>query len=366
MARKRLLLVLEDTRGNAVHALHLERAARQRHGIDVVVAHIRFGATARRHAPVVGNWSARAGWKARRLIRRELRSARRPDAILIHTQVPSLLSVPFMREVPTVISVDATPLNFDSVGLAYGHRRGPLPLEYLKWVLNRRAFHAATAVVAFSHWAAGSVVQDYRVPAARVHVIRPGVDLSLFQPDSTGRERARPRILFVGDDFQRKGGDDLLAAMAPLAGEVELDLVTHSSVPPMPAGLTVRMHRDLQPESPALVDRFRAADIFVLPSRGECYGHVIVEAMACGLPVISTSVGAVQELVCDGLNGFLVPPESPPALAAAIRRLVMNPDLRARMGAAGLSLARRGHDCADNAESVLDLLEGAAERAVAA
>lgn len=366
MARKTLLLVLEDTRGNTVHARHLERAARQKDGIDAVAAHIGFGAPGQRHAPVLGNWSARAGWKARGLIRRELRSARRPDAILIHTQVPSLLSVPFMREVPTVISVDATPLNFDSVGLAYGHRRGPLPLEYLKWVFNRRAFQAATAVIAFSHWAAGSVVQDYGVPSARVHVIRPGVDLSLFRPDSASHVRAGPKILFVGDDFQRKGGDDLLAAMAPLAGEAELDLVTHSSLPPMPAGLTVRIHRDLQPESPALVDRFRAADIFVLPSRGECFGHAIVEAMACGLPVISTSVGAVPELVCDGLNGYLVPPESPAALAAAIRRLVRNPDLGARMGAAGLSLARRAHDCAGNANSVLELLEEAADRGVAA
>ncbi|WP_319405214.1 glycosyltransferase family 4 protein [uncultured Desulfosarcina sp.] len=78
---------------------------------------------------------------------------------------------------------------------------------------------------------------------------------------------------------------------------------------------------------------FAAADVFVFPSLGDPYGLVVDEAMACRLPVISTSsVGEIRERVGDGINGYIVPPEDSHALAEAMLKLVRDPILRRRMG----------------------------------
>lgn len=81
------------------------------------------------------------------------------------------------------------------------------------------------------------------------------------------------------------------------------------------------------------------ADIFVLPSRSEGFSNAIVEAMAAGLPVVATNVGGNAEAVQDGVNGFIVPPEDPIALAAALTKLLAHPDSIAPMGAASKRLA---------------------------
>jgi glycosyltransferase involved in cell wall biosynthesis len=79
---------------------------------------------------------------------------------------------------------------------------------------------------------------------------------------------------------------------------------------------------------------FSAADAAVLPSAWENFPHTVVEALAVGCPVIATSVGGVPEVVRDGENGLLVPPNDPPALAAAIRRFFADDELRDRLAAA--------------------------------
>jgi glycosyltransferase involved in cell wall biosynthesis len=103
--------------------------------------------------------------------------------------------------------------------------------------------------------------------------------------------------------------------------------------------------------------------VFVLPSRGDCFPQAVAEAMACGLPVVASDVGAVSEMVRDGFNGCLVPPRSPGALRAALRRLLREPQLRRALGARSLELARSRHDARRNCNAVFDLmLDGARTR----
>ena len=85
-------------------------------------------------------------------------------------------------------------------------------------------------------------------------------------------------------------------------------------------------------EMPAV---YRTAAVFCLPSWYEAMPLSVLEAMACGVPVVATDVGDVARLVLDGETGLLVPPRDPPALAAALGRLLRDPELRTRMGAAG-------------------------------
>jgi glycosyltransferase involved in cell wall biosynthesis len=356
----RFVFVLEQTLGHVAHTANLERALAGTDWVDGTVVKLPFEPRGPlQRLPVLCNWSLRASLMARAGLRRRLGEGP-VDAVFIHTQVSALLSVGLMQAVPTVVSLDATPANFDAVGEAYGHGRGhPLGEAAKAWV-NRRAYRASAALVTWSRLAADSLVADYGVPASHVRVIPPGVDLSLFRPPPSRPAGALVRILFVGGDFARKGGPDLLAALRGVP-EAELDVVTGSDVGAVPADVRCRVHRGLRPGDPALLELYRRADVFALPSRGDCLPQVLAEAAASGLPLVATATGAIPEIVRDGTNGFLVPIASPPDLRAALRRLVDTPALRHAMGEASLALARQDHDALTNHRRIFTLLADLAE-----
>jgi glycosyltransferase involved in cell wall biosynthesis/GT2 family glycosyltransferase len=351
-----MVFVLEQALGHVTHGRNIERVVADAPGIAASVIHVEHrpqSLTSR--LPLVSTWSFEASRATRAALRERL--AQGPaDALFVHTQVASLFSVQEMRSVPTVISMDCTPVNYDDFG--YGHASQGKVVEWAKWRMNRRALDAAGAVVTFSRWAADSVVGDYRVPEHKVRVVPPGVDLARFRPAPDRRPSARPRVLFVGGDFTRKGGEDLLEAMKLLGDEAELDVITGVRPRAIPASSRIRVHLGLDHDSDELFELYRQADIFVLPAIGECYGHVICEAMASGLPVVATKVGAIPEIVEDDVSGLLVPPNSPSALADALQILARQPDRRRSMGERGLQLAQRDHDAKRNIESVLELMSG--------
>jgi glycosyltransferase involved in cell wall biosynthesis len=359
----RFAFVVEQTLGHVAHTKNLERALASTDWVDGTVVKLPYeprGSLQR--LPGLRNWSLRASLMTREALRRRL-GAGPLDAAFIHTQVAALLSVGVMRAVPTVVSLDATPANFDDVGEAYGHRRGQPLVETAKASVNRRAFQAAAALVTWSRLAADSLSADYGVPAARVRVIPPGVDLSLFRPvERSGRPGGLVRVLFVGGDFARKGGPDLLAALQGVP-EAELDVVTGSELGPVPATVRCRVHRGLRPGDPELLELYRRADVFALPTRGDCLPQVLAEAAASGLPLISTATGAIAEVVRDGENGFLVPVGSPADLRTAVRRLVQDSALRRAMGEASLALARRDHDALENHRRIFSLMAEVGELA---
>jgi glycosyltransferase involved in cell wall biosynthesis len=347
--------VMEQTLGHVAHSANLERALAQTDWVEGDVFSLPFAPrSALAGLPGLRNWSLRASVMARAALRRRCRQGPL-DAAFIHTQVAALLSVGIMRRVPTVVSLDATPVNFDEVGEAYGHRAGNALVETAKTAVNRRAYLAAAALVTWSRLAADSLTADYGVPASRVHVIPPGVDLERFQP---GDHPPGPlvRILFVGGDFARKGGPDLLAALQTLP-DAELDVITGGDVGPVPPEVRCRVHRGLRPGDPELLALYRRADIFALPSRGDCLPQVLAEAAACRLPLVATAVGAIPEVVRDGVNGFLVPPAAPADLRLALRRLIESPELRLAMGAESLAMAARDHDAMANHRRIFELMD---------
>jgi glycosyltransferase involved in cell wall biosynthesis len=277
------------------------------------------------------------------------------DELFVHTLTVSLFASGAYDRVPTVMSTDATPINLDSVAAAYSHRKMPRPVELLKVQLLRRVLAKARAYVAWSEWARDSLVEDYGVDAGKVEVITPGTDLGLFgwqkQPRSTGKVR----ILFVGGDFERKGGDLLLRVLRErLRGKAELHLVTGADVP---EAEDVHVYRGLTANSEPLLELFRSADIFALPTRADCLALVLGEAMASSLPIVTTSVGAHGEAVKDGETGFVVPPDDLLALGDALVNLVQNPSTRCQMGQAGRQLAEERFDARINAKRILDLME---------
>jgi len=353
---RRFVFVLEQTLGHAAHARNLERAVAAQPDIEATIIRIRFDAAPiMRRLPGLRNWSARASWAARSALRSRLRQGP-VDAIYIHTHVAALLARDAMRRAPTVVSMDATSRGFDAVGAPYGHRRSPRFAEGAKRLIHRRAFTRAAALVTWSNWAAHSLVRDYGILPQDVSVIPPGVDLKRFNPAPPAETGRAMRVLFVGADFVRKGGPDLLRAAQHMTGAIELNVVTTSVVNAVPANVPCRIHDQLAPQSEALVALYRSADLFVLPSHGDCSPQAVAEAMACGLPVVATDVGAIQEMVHDGENGYLVPVGDITSLRRSLRTLHEQPELRRAMGRRSRALAEREHDADRNNQSILGLM----------
>jgi glycosyltransferase involved in cell wall biosynthesis len=312
--------------------------------------------------PVLRNtWSVRASWRGRRALD-AARSHERLDAVVFHTQVASLFSIGIMRQLPTLISLDATPINYDMLGPHYNHRpagRGFVDRQKFEW--NRRTFHAAAGLVTWSEWARKSLVEDYGIDSRSIRVLTPGAAAVYFElgrsrtvPGSTRDPNGLVRVLFVGGDFYRKGGVDLLKSVkGSLAGRVRLDIVTKDSVEPQ-ANVTV--HHALEANSPELLRLFAEADLFVLPTYADCLGLVLMEAAAAGLPVITTRVGALNETVRDRESGLLIAAGDVDALRSAITSLVNDPQRRERMGRAGFALARQKFDAQHNNRLLLDLI----------
>jgi glycosyltransferase involved in cell wall biosynthesis len=351
--------VVEQILGHITHSLNLKRVLDQEESCDPVWIDVPFRPDGLNYRlpPLSINWSLRGSYFARSMLNSP--TAKGLDALFVHTLMIGMLGGSVFRKVPTVLSVDATPINLDEFASAYQHRRLPAPVEALKLHFTRQVLQEAKAYVAWSEWAKRSLVDDYGVQAERVAVITPGADLGLFNKSASPRQDGPVRILFVGNDFTRKGGDLLLECFRQrLQGRAELRIVSGSDEVQAAEGVSV--HRGLTANSEPLLNLFETSDIFVLPTRSDCLALVLGEAMAASLPIITTSVGAHPEAVRHGENGLIVEPGSAEQLGAALETLVDNPGLRRTMGEAGRQAAEERFDCERNALQVLDLMKSIA------
>jgi glycosyltransferase involved in cell wall biosynthesis len=141
-------------------------------------------------------------------------------------------------------------------------------------------------------------------------------------------------LLFIGKDLHRKGGDLLLAAFARLRKkhpDLRLKMVTDGPVSPITDLSGVEI---IPPtwDRAVIAGLYEQADIFVLPSRLETWGDVLLEAMAYGMPCVGVRGQAMEEIIGHGVDGWLVDPEDPVALARGIARLVEEDAFRWQCG----------------------------------
>jgi glycogen synthase len=235
------------------------------------------------------------------------------------------------------------------------------------WV-ERAALELADAVIAVSHGTRDDVLRLFDVAPERVHVIHNGIDADFMAPDPGtdaleryGIDRTVPYILFVGRITRQKGIVQLVRAIEYL--DPEIGVVLCAGQPDTPeigremedAVSAARATHQNVVWIPEMVSReavrqlYSHAALFACPSVYEPFGIINLEAMACERPVVATAVGGIPEVVVHGETGVLVPlelraddpmtPVDPDRfardLAAAVNALMADPDLRARMGAAG-------------------------------
>ena len=223
------------------------------------------------------------------------------------------------------------------------------------WV-DRQVGRLVDKYIAVSHAAARHLSETKRVPKNKIRVIHNGRDLDRFGSTNSQRRAAtrnslglrdEPTILTLARLDEQKGHRHLIDALAKvaahrpdvvtiLAGEGPLEdrLRAQSTA----LGLTERVRfLGYRRDVPEL---FEAADMVVLPSLYEGLPLVAIEALAAGRPMVATEVDGTPEVVIHEQTGLLVPPANPTALAAAIERLLDNPELASRLAADGRKFVR--------------------------
>jgi len=280
--------------------------------------------------------------------------------LFFHTQVSAVLAQRYLRKIPGIVSLDATPLQYDELGAYYKHERGPAWIEKWKWRLNSDCFKAAQRLVVWADWTKRGLVEGYGVSADKIDVIPPGVNVAEWRRPSPRVPHNGPiKILFVGGDLERKGGLVLLEAFRSLRHlGLELHLVTKDYVEPEPGVFT---HSAMDPNSQPLKALYHACDIFALPTFGDCLPMVLSEAGAAGMAIISTPVAAIPEIVRNMDTGLTVPAGDASALAEALKDLATNPDRRIGFGERALEHVSRNYDARTNADRLLAMLKAEAD-----
>ena len=230
-------------------------------------------------------------------------------------------------------------------------RKKRLPARLYHWVVGN-----PDALIAVTPLVADHVARYGGVPRDDIEVIQNGVDLARFSPDTAipldltqfGVPKDAVVIAKVGRLNVQKDHANFLRAAAILARK---DPRAHFLV--VGDGELMEQSRELAKQLGLGADRLTftgnirqmpellaAIDIFMLASAWEGLPMVLLEAMAMGLPVVSTAVGGVPDLIENGENGMLVPASDPAALAAAGQLLVSDAEMRSRIGAAGQDTVR--------------------------
>ncbi|PRY00559.1 glycosyltransferase [Allonocardiopsis opalescens] len=275
-----------------------------------------------------------------------------PDVVHAHDWPGGLAALAGARElrVPVVQS-------FHSLGLS--ERRAGLPVAPERVRLEAAVGRSADRVFA-THSNQLFELARMGVPRTAVNVVPYGVDTDHFTPEGVaaaapwqGRREERPRVLAVGPLARHGGAAQLVEAMG-LVPEAELLLVGGPAADDLAidpdvarlryhakeAGVDDRVSFTGRIEARELPRLLRSADTVVCANRYEPYGSVVLEAMACGVPVIAEAVGGKADVVLDGTTGVLLPSVRPGVLGSALRRLLANPTQRSALGIAAADRAR--------------------------
>lgn len=365
---RRVLFVNENLGGHATMHLHLRRALAADHPeVEATFLDVPRPGLLRRLAavPVPGLDRLDADLQAVRYQlaqsmatrRALLRLASGHDAVHVYSQNATLLSAGLLRSMPAVVATDTTNqatghhLPYRAPGRFTGASIRPA------MALERRVFEAATLLVGQSE----DVARQFHacgVSSDRIRVIRYGITIGPL--DVAPPPPGLPRVTFIGATMERKGGWVLLRAFQEsLRDRCRLTLVTRDPVPPIPG---VEVINDARPGDGVVPRILAETAVFALPSEIDKSSYSVLEAMAAGVPVVTTDVAGLPEMVPDGVAGILIRPGDQRALSRAIESLLDDEGRRRCMGAAARRHVVERFDARRTTAQLLEVLEEARRR----
>lgn len=263
-----------------------------------------------------------------RKIRRRLLAQNRELAFTLQTQSLFDASIP---GTPHFVYTDHTHLA--NLARDDTSRQDLLPDSWIE--LERSIYRHATVNFTMSSHVADSIVQDYGCDPGRVECVFAGPNVA-WGPHETVR-RDGLEVLFVGVDWVRKGGPVLLEAFRLVQREIPRARLTIVGCEP---AIDMPNCEVVGRLPPAEISRYYdRASVFCLPTRREPFGIVFAEAIAHGLPVVATTVGAVPDMIQHGQNGYLAQVDDAATIAAHLTELLKAPRLRESFGEYGRQLA---------------------------
>lgn len=263
----------------------------------------------------------------------------RYDVVHVMTQARGMMIPALRRATPTrfVVNSDATFKQWD--------REFRFRNLLSRWHIRVEAsvYAACDAVACASRWVAESMIADYAVPSGRVVLHLP---CARRQPGSEPRrpdahlhrDDRRLRLLFVGNDWKRKGGPRLLAwHQQRWAERTELHVCSGGAMKD-PAARNVVWH-GATPHDRLIREVLPACDLFVMPTREDTFLIAAQEAQAMGLPVVTSRLAGIPEVVADGQTGLLCPRDDDGAFISSVERFLDNPAMLTRFSAAAAERA---------------------------
>ena len=344
--RARVLFLTIDALGWRTSAEQLRRYAQSRDDVDAVhlsVAPPRWMRMLNRRIPVLNlEHVAHPNTTWRWLTRGWFERAIPLDRFDVVHVAPNTAAGALVRRRQTSAGFRLS-VSMDCTGQLFREISGQPALGQRQLGSEREVLRGCDFIAAWSKWVAQSVIADYGVDPSKVQVCRP-VELQAPPSNGGGRIDRAPgslcNILFVGNDFDRKGGAMLLRwHQQHFADRAMLHIVSAKAQADHSARNVV-WHGGV-PHERLIQQVFPAMDLFVFPTQQEPLGIVVIEAAMSGLPTVSSRVSAIPELVLDGETGLLCDRTDERAFVKAIDRLLTDDALRRRMSAQARSFAQQ-------------------------
>lgn len=238
------------------------------------------------------------------------------------------------EDIPHFIYTDHTHLT----NLTYPmfERKKLFPPEWLE--REKSIYHNATKNFTYSSNIANSIIKDYKCSSDKVTCVYAGSNVPNDMEENFVKDYSKKIILFVGIGWERKGGPDLFEAFIEVKkNHPDSKLIVIGSSP------------EIEDENCEVLGKinvsqlgkyYSEASIFCMPTKIEPFGIVFLEAMMHKLPIVSTRIGALTDMVDEGKNGYLVEPGDSKSLAKVLNNLLSNPDKCRRFGEVGYNIAK--------------------------
>jgi glycosyltransferase involved in cell wall biosynthesis len=288
--------------------------------------------------PEIKAFSFRAFFKLRELVKEHRFDVLHDNQCLGYGQILwKSLGVPVLSTIHHPLSIDRSTWFENPSTLKQKVKR----VLYYPLVMQRIVSNRMDMIVTVSQDSARAITEAFGVPPEKIRVVYNGLDSSEFAP-LPGEPKKPQSLIFVGNSEDRKKGLlYLLQSLLYLPEEVSLTVVD-GGAPQRAFGplltdkykIAHRVHFTGKIGPDDLIRYYNRAEVAVVPSLYEGFGFPAAEAMACELPVVACSAGALPEVVGNDGAGILVPPRDAQALAGAIQGLLRDPGLRRRMGKA--------------------------------
>ncbi len=234
---------------------------------------------------------------------------------------PCLLDFCKKEEVPLAICLDTT-------GPAYVrdllHQQIP-PSQ--TWDEEKKIYEFADLLIPWSNWARTSLIEEFHIPPEKIALTPPGIACN--STPRTAPNNKLPKILFVGNDWQRKGGPRLIQwHQTHFKDKAELHIA--SAKAPRQNLSNITFHGAV-PHAQLLADLLPQMDLFCLPTLHDMSPFAIAEAQSAGLPVVSTKLAGIPDLVKHNESGYLLPANDDEGFIKALDNLITLPQLRQQM-----------------------------------